>query len=88
MAGLASFAFTSGGLDAAVLAFSAAAVVLVALVFAAALAISLIEQQTVDRIRAQAPSVKRWAGGLLVAAGAWLLVLTIFADFFAGLFPV
>lgn len=88
MAGLASFAFTSGGLDAAVLAFAAAAAVLAALVFAAALTISLVEQQTVDRIRAQAPSVKRWGGGILVAVGAWLILLAIFADFSAELFPV
>ena len=88
MAGLASYAFTTGGLAAAVLAFASASLVLVALVFAAALGVSRAQEQTIERVRAQAPNVKRWGGGILIIVGGWLLLLAIFADTFAGLFPV
>ena len=88
MAGLASYAFTAGGLDAAVVAFAVASAVLIALVFAASLAVSTVEDRTIESIRAQAPTVKRWGGGILVTVGAWLLLLAVFADFFAELFAV
>lgn len=69
-------------------AFVAASVVLVGLLFVAALSISGAQDRTVSRIRAQAPTVKRWGGWILVAVGVWFLALAVFADRFADLFPV
>jgi hypothetical protein len=65
-----------------------ASVVLIGLVFAAAFGVARAQDQTIAHIRASAPRVKRWAGWILAAVGAWLLVLAAFADFFAGIFPV
>lgn len=61
---------------------------LVGLVFVAAFSIAGAEERTIDRIKAQAPTVKRWGGGLLIAVGTWFLVLAVFADFFEDIFPV
>ncbi len=61
---------------------------LVGLVFTAAFTVASAEERTVERIKAQAPTVKRWGGWLLLAVGAWFLVLAIFADFFENIFPV
>lgn len=46
------------------------------------------EQRTLDRITAQAPIVKRWAGWILIGVGIWFIVLAVFADTFADLLPV
>lgn len=61
---------------------------MVGLVFTAAFTVANAEQRTLERIKAQAPAVKRWAGWILVAVGVWFIVLAIFADFFARIFPV
>ncbi|MBW3658582.1 MAG: hypothetical protein KY457_08080 [Actinobacteria bacterium] len=61
---------------------------LVVLVFAAAFGVARAEESTLERIQVQAPVVKRWAGWILVAVGVWFLVLAVFADVFAGIFPV
>lgn len=65
-----------------------AAIVLVGLVFAAAFTVSGAEERTLERIKAQAPTVKKWGGWILVAVGSWFLVLAVFADFFEHIFPV
>jgi cytochrome c biogenesis protein CcdA len=57
-------------------------------VFTAAFAVSSAEERTLQRIQAQAPTVKRWGGWILVVVGVWFLVLAVFADNFADLFPV
>lgn len=88
MAGLASYSLAVGGFSAAFGAFVVAAIVLVALVFIAAFGVAKAQDQTIERIRAQAPRVKKWGGWVLVTVGTWFLALAVFADFFAGIFPV
>lgn len=88
MAGLAGYALVVGGFGAALAAFVVAAVVLVGLLFTAALAAAGAQEATVERIKAQAPTVKKWGGIILVIVGAWFIVLAVFAGFFAELFPV
>jgi cytochrome c biogenesis protein CcdA len=61
---------------------------LVALVFVAAVAVSRAEAATIERIEAQGPTVKRWGGRVLIAVGAWFLILALFAGSFERLFPV
>ena len=61
---------------------------MVALVFTAAFSVASAEQRTLERIKAQAPTVKRGAGWILVTVGVWFITLAVFADFFARLFPV
>ena len=50
-----------------------AAIVLVGLVFAAAFLVADAEESTLDRIKVQAPTVKRWGGRILIASacGSW-----------------
>jgi multisubunit Na+/H+ antiporter MnhB subunit len=60
----------------------------VVLLFAAAFGVARAEEATLDRVKAQAPTVKRWGGRILIAVGVWFLVLALFADFFEGVFPV
>jgi thiosulfate reductase cytochrome b subunit len=62
--------------------------VLVGLVFTAAFLVAGAEEGTLERMQVQAPTVKRWGGWILVAVGLWFLVLAVFADFFADIFPV
>ena len=61
---------------------------LVLLVFVAAFGVARAEESTLDRIKVQAPTVKRWGGRILIAVGIWFLTLAMFADFFQGIFPV
>ncbi len=77
-----------GGFAAAFTAFVVAALVLVGLVFIAAFSVTRAENATLERIKVQAPTVKRWGGRILVAVGVWFLLLAIFAEFFADVFPV
>lgn len=77
-----------GGSGAAVAAFLTAAVVLVGLVFGAAFTVAHSEQRVVETIKAKTTTIKRWGGWTMAAVGLWLLSLAVFADFFAGIFPV
>jgi hypothetical protein len=89
LVGLTGQAFTSGGgFGAAFAAFVVAAAVLVVLMFALALLLATAQERTVRSMREGAPAVKRWGGRILVAVGAWLVVLAAFAHFFARVFPV
>jgi hypothetical protein len=65
-----------------------ASIVLVALVFAAALGVAGAQDRTIQRIKVQAPRVKKWGGWILTVVGVWLMILAAFADFFAEIFPV
>jgi hypothetical protein len=69
-------------------AFVSAAAVIVLLMFFFALAIAMAQEGIVGAARAHATQVKRWGGWILILVGGWLIVLAIFADFFARLFPV
>lgn len=66
----------------------AAAIVIMALMFIAALTVSRAQESTVSRIQASAPAVKRWGGAVLILVGVWFVSLAVFADFFARVFPV
>ncbi len=46
------------------------------------------QEGVVARLRSATPAVKRWGGYILVGVGAWFIVLSVFADFFSGIFPV
>lgn len=72
----------------AVVAFAVTAVVLVLLLFAAALGVAVGQERLVEQLRSSAPSIKHWGGYVLMLVGAWFLALGVFADRFAGLFPV
>lgn len=61
---------------------------LVLLLFSAALGVAVAQERFADRLRATTPTVKRWGGWILLAVGAWFVVLGLFAGTFARLFPV
>jgi cytochrome c biogenesis protein CcdA len=65
-----------------------AASVTVVLMFTLALAIATAQDRLVTKLRAHVADVKRWGGIILVLVGLWLFALTVFADFFAEVFPV
>lgn len=70
------------------MAFVVASLVLVGLVFTAAFGVGKAQDETIERIKARAPQIKKWGGWILTGVGVWFLVLATFADFFAGIFPV
>jgi hypothetical protein len=39
-------------------------------------------------VRGHLNEVKRWGGVILIGVGLWFVMLSVFAVFFAGLFPV
>ncbi len=77
-----------GGVTAALLAFGVAALMMVLLMFTLALIIGAAQERTVEAMRAGAPTVKRWAGRILLLVGAWFIALGVFSDFFVDVFPV
>ena len=56
--------------------------------FTLAILLATAREELVDSIRDGAPTIKRWGGRVLIAVGAWFIVLGVFADFFAHIFPV
>lgn len=72
----------------AVSAFVVAAITIMACVFAAATGVARAQQATLTRLEARAPQVKRWTGWVVIGVGVWLVVLAVFADVFAEVFPV
>ena len=77
-----------GGVAAALAAFSAAAIAIVALAFGAAFTVGWAQEGAAEWLRASAPTVKRWGGVVLALVGVWFIVLGIFAEAFARIFPV
>lgn len=65
-----------------------AGLVLVVMFVGLSLVIGNVQQHTVKRIQASSTEVKRWGGWILVGVGTWFVVLAIWADFFADIFPV
>ena len=70
------------------LAFGVAALMMVLLMFTLALVVGAAQQRTVEAMKAGAPTVKRWAGRILLLVGAWFIALGVFSGFFADVFPV
>lgn len=56
--------------------------------FTLSLTIAGAQERLVSSLRAHAADVKRWGGWILIAVGLWLIALTVFAGFFADIFPV
>ncbi len=70
----------------AVVAFAAAATVMVALMFSLALLIATAQERTVRAIRARATRVKRWTGWILLGVGAFVLASATVPDVFRRVF--
>jgi hypothetical protein len=70
------------------LAFAIAAGTFVLLIFALSYFVGAAREGVVERLKAGAPSVKRWGGYILVVVGVWFVALGVFAAFFSGIFPV
>lgn len=58
------------------------------LMFALSVLIARAQERTVAKLKASAPSIKRWGGIVLLGVGAWFMILGVFADTFADVFPV
>ncbi|MPZ70594.1 MAG: hypothetical protein GEU71_13860 [Actinobacteria bacterium] len=67
---------------------SVAGIVMVVMFVGLSLVVRSAQLQTVKRIQARSTEVKRWGGWVLVGIGSWFLILAIWADFFAEIFPV
>lgn len=65
-----------------------AGTILIIMFVGLSLIIGSAQEQTVKRIQARSPDVKRWGGWILVVIGTWFLALAIWADLFAEIFPV
>jgi hypothetical protein len=79
---------TAGGQFAAFSAFVVAALSLVVLFFLLATLVATAQERTLAVLRDQTIQVKRWGGWVLLGIGSWLLALAIWAEAFAGIFPV
>lgn len=58
------------------------------LMFGLALLVGAAQERLLDTLKAGTQQIKRWSGVILLVVGAWLIVLAIWADFFAQIFPV
>lgn len=59
------------------------------LILGAAVAVSISQEATVERLGAATPAIKRWGGGwVLITVGTWFILLSVFSEAFEGLFPV
>lgn len=58
------------------------------LIFTLAFAIATAQESLIREVRAHLSDVKRWGGRILLIVGAWFIILSVFADFFADIFPV
>jgi hypothetical protein len=85
---LAGLAFTTGGLTASILTFIVASIAIVVLMFSLSFAIGRAQEGIVEKLKLNSPTVKRWGAYILMGVGVWLIILTIFADFFATIYPV
>jgi hypothetical protein len=56
--------------------------------FTLALTLASAQEHVVQGMVSRAPTVKRWGGRILLIVGAWFVLLGVFADAFARLFPV
>ncbi len=77
-----------GGGAAAFLAFAVAALTIVVLFFVLATTIATAQERFVDSLKASVQQVKRWGSYILIAVGAWFIILAVWAEAFAQVFPV
>ena len=70
------------------IAFAVAAGAIILLAFASAFGVAAAQERFAERLQSAAPTMKRWGGIVLVLVGAWFVALGVFAETFAGVFPV
>lgn len=70
------------------IAFIVSGVVLAAMFVGLSFVVGSVQEKTLERIRAGARDVKKWGGWILIIVGSWFVVLAIWAEFFAKIFPV
>lgn len=58
------------------------------LMLSLALLIGTAQQGVVAALKEGTQQVRRWSGAVLLLVGVWLIVLAIWANFFARFFPV
>lgn len=58
------------------------------LILGAAVAVSISQEATVERLGAATPAIKRWGGWVLITLGTWFILLSVFSNTFGKLFPV
>lgn len=58
-----------------------------ALMFLLAFAIALAQENLVAQLRVRAGRIKKWGGRIMGLVGMWLIILAIWADYFAQLLP-
>jgi len=58
------------------------------LMFALSLLTATAQEHIVGAMRANVTQVKRWGGAILMLIGLWLIILAIWANTFAQIFPV
>jgi len=56
--------------------------------FSLALLIGAAQERLVDAMKAGTRQIKQWSGVVMFLVGAWLIVLAIWAELFARVFPV
>jgi cytochrome c biogenesis protein CcdA len=56
--------------------------------FGLAMAVGLAQEQVVSNLKRSTHAVKRGGGAILILVGAWLVILAVWADVFARIFPV
>lgn len=77
-----------GGQGAAFAAFVTAALTMALLMLALAFLVGAAQQRVINTLKEGTQQVKKWSGAILFLVGAWLIVLAVWADFFARVFPV
>jgi cytochrome c biogenesis protein CcdA len=77
-----------GGVEASLVAFATAGVVIVLLLFGLAAAMASAQERVVATLQAGVLQIKRWGGVILIAVGLWTLASAIWAEAFARFFPV
>lgn len=88
MAGLALHTLTVADEMAALSAFATAAFTIALVMLFLVTAIGLAQAHTISRMKRSTHLVKRWGGAVLILVGIWLMVLAVWAETFAQIFPV
>lgn len=56
--------------------------------FGLSLVVAFAHERVADALQASVVKIKRWGGGGLILVGTWLIILAVWADTFARVFPV
>lgn len=58
------------------------------LMFALSLLIVFAQERLIEILKAETVIIKKWGGRILILVGIWLIILAIWTDTFAEIFPV